>query len=74
MTKATHGLEQSAALCHCAGMAKQNAKAGGFLWMVAIVAGTSAGLAAGNPMAGVLIGTAAGAALAVGVWLADRRR
>lgn len=53
---------------------RRSKRAGGFLWMVAIVAGTVAGLAAGNPMAGVLIGTAGGAALAVAVWLADRRR
>jgi len=32
------------------------------------------GLAIGDPMKGVLIGTAAGAALAVGLWLIDRRR
>ncbi len=55
-------------------MAKQNPRAGGFLWMVAIIVGTAWGLAAGNPMKGVLIGTAAGAALALLVWLADRAR
>jgi hypothetical protein len=55
-------------------MAKQNPMAGGFLWMVSILIGTIWGLAAGNPMKGVLIGTAGGAALAVLVWLADRAR
>ncbi len=55
-------------------MAKQNPKAGGFLWMVSIFVGTGWGVAAGNPMKGILIGTAVGAALAILVWLADRVR
>ena len=39
-----------------------------------ILAGFVAGLAIGNPMKGVLAGTAAGALIAVILWLIDRRR
>jgi hypothetical protein len=39
-----------------------------------ILAGFVAGLAIGNPMKGVLAGTAVGALLAVLLWLIDRRR
>ncbi len=53
---------------------KPTPKAGGFFWMAAILIGTAWGLAAGNPMAGVLIGTGVGAGLAILVWLADRVR
>lgn len=42
--------------------------------MAAILLGAFGGLAAGNPMAGVLIGTAAGGAIAAAVWLIDRNR
>ena len=55
-------------------MATRSPKAGGFLWMAAILAGSAWGIAAGNPMKGVLAGTLAGAAVAVAVWLLDRRR
>ena len=48
--------------------------AGGFLWMAAILIGTVWGVAAGNPMKGVLLGTGLGAAIAVAVWLIDRAR
>ena len=54
-------------------MAKRNPMAGGFLWMVSILIGAAWGIAAGKPMDGILIGTAIGAALAVVVWLLDRR-
>jgi hypothetical protein len=50
------------------------ARAGGCFLTFSILAGTLAGLAMGNPMKGVLIGTAAGAALALAIWLVDRRR
>ena len=46
--------------------------AGGFLLMAAILVGTVGGIILGNPMKGVLIGTVAGAAVAVAVWLLDR--
>ena len=55
-------------------MGKQTPMAGGFLWMAAILAGAVWGISAGNPMQGILIGTVAGAAIAVIVWLIDRRR
>jgi 7-keto-8-aminopelargonate synthetase-like enzyme len=40
---------------------------------IGCVGGFVAGLAINNPMKGVLIGTAIGAALAVVLWLIDRR-
>jgi hypothetical protein len=55
-------------------MAKRNPMAGGFLWMLAILIGTVWGVAAGNPMRGLLAGTAVGAGLAIIVWMVDRRR
>lgn len=48
--------------------------AGGCFLTLCIIGGFVAGVAMGNPMKGVLIGTAAGAAAAVGVWLIDRWR
>jgi hypothetical protein len=48
--------------------------AGGFLWMLAILIGTVWGVAAVNPMRGLLAGTAVGAGLAIIVWMVDRRR
>lgn len=68
------GLEPGLLLCHWPRMARREPRAGGFLWMAAIVAGTGLGIAAGEPMTGVLAGTAAGAAIAIAVWLLDRRR
>jgi hypothetical protein len=47
--------------------------AGGFLLTTAILAGGGGGIVLGNPMKGLLIGTAAGVAIAVAVWLLDRR-
>ena len=48
--------------------------AGGCFLTLCILLGFPLGLAIGNPMKGILIGTAAGIALAVIVWLLDRRR
>ena len=48
-------------------------RAGGCFLTIFILAGFPLGLAIGNPMKGVLIGTAIGVALAVSVWLLDRR-
>ena len=62
------------ALWHGAGMEKRNSLAGGFLLMVAIIAGFAWGVAAGQPMLGVMSGTAVGIAAAVLLWLVDRRR
>ena len=55
-------------------MQRPTAKAGGCFLTLCILAGFVAGLAIANPMKGVLIGTAAGAAIAVILWLIDRRR
>jgi hypothetical protein len=55
-------------------MVKQKPMAGGFFWMAAILIGAIWGIAAGNPMKGILIGTGAGAAIAGLIWLRDRSR
>lgn len=49
-------------------------KAGGCFLTLCILAGFVGGVAIGNPMQGVLIGTGIGAVVAVLLWLADRRR
>ena len=61
-------------LWHGGGMVRPNARAGGCFLTLFILGGFVAGLAIRNPMKGVLIGTAAGAALAILVWLLDRAR
>lgn len=48
--------------------------AGGFFLVAPILIGFFVGLATGDAMRGVLIGTAIGLALVVGLWLVDRRR
>lgn len=55
-------------------MQGRTTRAGGCFLTVCILAGFPLGLAIGNPMKGVLIGTAAGIALAVLLWLIDRGR
>ena len=42
--------------------------------MICILAGFPLGLAIGNPMKGILIGTVVGIAIAVLTWLIDRRK
>lgn len=49
-------------------------RAGGCFLTIAILVGFVVGLAMQDPMRGVLIGTIGGAAVAVLVWLLDRRR
>ena len=49
-------------------------RAGGCFLTFCILAGFPLGLALGNPMKGILIGTGTGIALAVATWLIDRRR
>jgi hypothetical protein len=49
-------------------------RAGGCFLTLCILGGFVGGLAMGNPMKGVLIGTAAGIAIAIAVWLFDRGR
>jgi hypothetical protein len=48
--------------------------AGGFFLMAAILCGGVWGIAIGNPVKGLLIGTATGIGLAVAIWLIDRSR
>jgi hypothetical protein len=59
---------------HGAPMRSRSSIAGGFFLTFFILAGLGAGVLTGNPMAGVLAGTAAGIALALLMWLIDRRR
>jgi hypothetical protein len=68
------GLEPTPTVCHGQRMAKPSPMAGGFFWMTAILIGTTWGVAAGNPMKGVLLGTGFGGLIALAVWLVDRRR
>lgn len=49
-------------------------KSGGFFLMAAILIGFGWGVAGGDPTKGVLIGTGAGVAIAILIWLLDRRR
>jgi hypothetical protein len=53
---------------------RTNKRAGGCLLMICILAGFPVGLAVGNPMKGILLGTAVGVVLAVALWLIDRER
>ena len=55
-------------------MPSRSTRAGGCFLTLCILGGLVVGVMAGNPMQGVLIGTAAGAALALAVWLLDRGR
>ena len=55
-------------------MASSNPLAGGCFLTICILAGFVLGLAINDPMKGVIIGTGAGAALATGLWLINRRR
>ena len=55
-------------------MIKRNVHSGGIFVALGVVVGAGAGMAAGNPMKGVLIGNALGVCAAVLLWLLDRRR
>jgi hypothetical protein len=64
------------ACTHSLGMGfemSRSTRAGGCFLTVCILAGFPLGLAIGNPMKGILIGTGTGIALAVITWLIDRR-
>lgn len=50
-----------------------SSRAGGCFLTACILAGFPLGLALGNPMKGLLMGTGTGIALAVIIWLIDRR-
>jgi hypothetical protein len=52
----------------------KSTRAGGCFLTICILAGFPLGLAIGNPMTGILIGTGVGIALAVVTWLIDRQR
>jgi hypothetical protein len=54
-------------------MARRNAQSGGIFLTIGILAGFGWGLATGDAMAGVLIGTGLGATAALLIWLVDRR-
>jgi hypothetical protein len=55
-------------------MTNRKPLAGGCFLTICILGGFFVGLAIRNPMKGVLIGTGVGIALAVALWLIDRRR
>lgn len=55
-------------------MNQRSPQAGGFLLIAAIFVGTGIGVARGEPSLGFVAGLAAGIALALLVWLLDRRR
>jgi hypothetical protein len=59
---------------HGASMQRPTARAGGCFLTICILAGFPLGLALGNPMKGILIGTGVGILAAVGLWLIDSRR
>ncbi len=61
-------------LCHCAAMDRRATQAGGIFLTIGILAGFGWGVAVGEPMKGVLIGTAVGGLAALLLWLLDRRR
>jgi cyanate permease len=67
-------LASAAGLCQGPAMTTRNTRAGGCFLTVCILAGFPLGLAIKNPMKGILIGTGVGAALAVLLWLIDRRK
>ena len=55
-------------------MARRNPRAGGLFLTIGILAGLAWGVGRGEPMLGILAGTALGIAAAVLLWLVDRRR
>jgi hypothetical protein len=54
--------------------ARPTTRAGGCFLTICILAGFPLGLALGDPMKGILIGTGTGIVLAVLTWLVDRQR
>ena len=61
-------------LWHGPAMQGHATRAGGCFLTLGILGGLAAGVAIGNPMRGVLIGTGVGILAAILLWLADRRR
>jgi hypothetical protein len=60
-------------VCHAPHM-RNTTRSGGCFLTLCILAGFPLGLAIGNPMKGILIGTGTGIAIALAVWLIDRGR
>ena len=52
---------------------KRNSRAGGAIIALAILAGAVGGIVAGQPSIGFLAGAALGVAIALLIWLRDRR-
>lgn len=52
----------------------QETKSGGFFLMAAILIGFGWGMAGGDPIKGVVVGTGVGVAITLLIWLLDRRR
>ena len=55
-------------------MLKPDPRAGGCFLSLLILTGFAIGLSIGDPVAGALIGTAAGILVALAVWISDRWR
>jgi len=55
-------------------MARQSTRAGGIFLPIGIFGGLLIGAVAGQPIVGLLIGTAAGIAGAIWLWISDRKR
>lgn len=53
---------------------RNSSRAGGCFLTLCILAGFPLGLAIGNPMKGILIGTGVGIAIALATWLIDTRK
>ena len=53
---------------------RRNAQAGGIFLFVCPIVGLMYGVGRGNPIKWLLIGFAIGVAIAIGVWLNDRRK
>lgn len=68
------GLECRAAPWQERRMASRSPAAGGFFLILAILAGFVLGVTLGRPLEGVLLGTLGGTAIAILVWLVDRRK
>ena len=69
-------LARFSASSHGAGMTEKhrNAQAGGIFLFLAPVIGLLYGIGRGDPIKWLLIGFVIGLAIAIGVWLVDRRK